>query len=93
MDVVRVFQFNDEEETMEIKDKVYEIIARKLKRNASDLNDEMNLKQDLNADSIDTVEVVFEVEEFYQISVPDEYAEKIATIGDAVQVVKDLVKS
>ena len=81
MDVVRVFQFNDEEETMEIKEKVYEIIARKLKRNASDLNDEMNLKQDLNVDSIDTVEVVFEVEEFYQISSSVTNTQKIATIG------------
>ena len=51
----------------------------------------MNLKQDLNADSIDTVEVVFEVEEFYQISVPDEYAETIHTVGDAIKVVEDLV--
>ena len=78
---------------MAIKEQVYEIIAKKMKRKVEDLHDEINLKQDLNADSIDTVEIVFEVEELYKISVPDEYAEKIATIGDAVQVVKDLVKS
>ena len=51
-----------------VKEKVYEIIARKLKKQVSDLKDEINLKKDLGADSIDTVEIVFEVEEFYKIS-------------------------
>tara|TARA_Y100000022_G_scaffold87673_1_gene75543 strand:+ start:418 stop:660 length:243 start_codon:yes stop_codon:yes gene_type:complete len=73
-----------------VKEKVYEIIARKLKKQVSDLKDEINLKKDLGADSIDTVEIVFEVEEFYKISVPDEYAETIHTIGDAVKVVEEL---
>ena len=73
-----------------VKEKVYEIIARKLKKQVSDLKDEINLKKDLGADSIDTVEIVFEVEEFYKISVPDEYAETIHTIGDAVKFVEEL---
>ena len=73
-----------------VKEKVYEIIARKLKKQVSDLRDDVNLKKDLGADSIDTVEVVFEVEEFYKISIPDEYAETIHTIGDAVKVVEEL---
>ena len=73
-----------------VKEKVYEIIARKLKKQVSDLRDDVNLKKDLGADSIDTVEVVFEVEEFYKSSVPDEYAETIHTIGDAVKVVEEL---
>jgi len=73
-----------------VKEKVYEIIARKLKKQVSDLEDSINLKKDLGADSIDTVEIVFEVEEFYKISVPDEYAETIHTIGDAVKVVEEL---
>lgn len=73
-----------------VKEKVYEIIARKLKKQVSDLEDTINLKKDLGADSIDTVEIVFEVEEFYKISVPDEYAETIHTIGDAVKVVEEL---
>ena len=50
-----------------VKEKVYEIIARKLKKQVSDLEDTINLKKDLGADSIDTVEIVFEVEEFYKI--------------------------
>ena len=61
-----------------------------MKRQVSDLNDDTNLKKDLGADSIDTVEIVFEVEEFYKIAIPDEYAEKIHTIGDAVKCVEDM---
>ena len=76
---------------MAIKEQVYEIIAKKMERKVEDLHDETNLKQDLNADSIDTVEIVFEVEELYKISVPDEYAETIHTVGDAIKVVEDLV--
>tara|TARA_B100000035_G_scaffold314863_1_gene332723 strand:+ start:3810 stop:4049 length:240 start_codon:yes stop_codon:yes gene_type:complete len=78
---------------MEVKEKVYEITARKMKRQVSDLNDETNLKKDLGADSIDTVEIVFEVEEFYKIAIPDEYAESIHTIGDAVKCVEDMLKN
>ena len=62
-----------------------------MKRKVEDLKEDTNLKQDLNADSIDTVEIVFEVEEKYKISVPDEYAETIHTVSDAVKVVEDLV--
>ncbi len=90
MDVVRVFQYKEDRMELTVKQKVYEIIARKLKKQVSDLEDTINLKKDLGADSIDTVEIVFEVEEFYKISVPDEYAETIHTIGDAVKVVEEL---
>ena len=88
--MVRVFQYKEDKMELTVKEKVYEIIARKLKKQVSDLEDTINLKKDLGADSIDTVEIVFEVEEFYKISVPDEYAETIHTIGDAVKVVEEL---
>jgi len=94
--VVVASQYNqpeDERKIMEVKDKVYEITARKMKRQVSDLNDDTNLKKDLGADSIDTVEIVFEVEEFYKIAIPDEYAETINTIGDAVKCVEDMLKN
>ena len=71
-----------------VKEKVYEIIARKLKKQVSDLKDEINLKKDLGADSIDTVEIVFEVEEFYKISVPMNTLRQFHT-GDAVKVVRN----
>jgi len=72
---------------MTIKEKIYEIVARKLKTDASLIAEDANLKKELGADSIDTVEIVFEIEEEYKIAVPDELAETINTINDAVSVV------
>jgi len=78
---------------MTIKEKIYEIVARKLKTDASLIPEDANLKKELGADSIDTVEIVFEIEEEYKIAVPDELAETINTINDAVSVVEELVKN
>ena len=47
---------------MTIKEKIYEIVARRTKRNVEDLDGDMSLKKDLGADSIDTVEIVFDIE-------------------------------
>jgi acyl carrier protein len=76
---------------MTIKEKIYEIVARKLKTDASLIPEDANLTKELGADSIDTVEIVFEIEEEYKIAVPDELAETINTINDAVSVVEKLV--
>ena len=78
---------------MTIKEKIYEIVARKLKTDASLIAEDAILKKELGADSIDTVEIVFEIEEEYKIAVPDELAETINTINDAVSVVEELVKN
>lgn len=78
---------------MTVKEKIYEITARRMKRDVSTLSDETNLKKDLNADSIDTVEIIFEIEETYGIDVDDKYAEQINTIGNAIAVVEELVAS
>ena len=78
---------------MTIKEKIYEIVARKLKTDASLIAEDANLKKELGADSIDTVEIVFEIEEEYKIAVPDELAETINTINDAVSVVEELVNN
>ena len=51
---------------------------------------ESNLKEDLKADSIDSVEVLFEIEEMYDIVIEDELAEDINTVGDIVNVVNSL---
>jgi len=76
---------------MTVKEKIYEITARRMKRDISELNDIINLKKDLNADSIDTVEIIFELEETYEINIDDKYAEQINTIGDAVSVVEQII--
>lgn len=76
---------------MTVKDKIYEITSRRMKRDISELNDNTNLKKDLNADSIDTVEIIFELEETYEINIDDKYAEQINTIGDAITVVETII--
>ena len=75
---------------MTIEEKVFEVVSRKLKFELSDLSLETDLRKDLNADSIDSVEVVFELEDEYNITVEDEEAEDISTIGDIVDVIKKL---
>lgn len=76
---------------MTVKEKIYEIVSRRMKRDISELNDSTNLKKDLNADSIDTVEIIFELEETYNINVDDKYAEQINSISDAVRVVEQII--
>jgi acyl carrier protein len=77
---------------MTIKEKIYEIVARRTKTNISDLDNDMSLKKDLGADSIDTVEIMFDIEEYYTISIDDIDAETINTIDDAINIVTKLVE-
>ena len=77
---------------MTIEEKVFEVVSRRLKWELSDLTLETDLRKDLNADSIDSVEVVFELEDEYDITVEDEEAEDIRTVGDIVNVIKKLQK-
>jgi acyl carrier protein len=88
--VVQVFQHKGKE--MTIEEKVFEVVSRRLKWELSDLTLETDLRKDLNADSIDSVEVVFELEDEYDITVEDEEAEEIRTVGDIVDVIKKLQK-
>jgi acyl carrier protein len=76
---------------MTVEEQIYEIIARRMKRDINELRGDMNLKKDLGADSIDTVEIVFEIEELYGVDVPDDLAETINTIDDAIAVIVDSV--
>jgi acyl carrier protein len=88
--VAQVFQHKGKE--MTIEEKVFEVVSRRLKWELSDLTLETDLRKDLNADSIDSVEVVFELEDEYDITVEDEEAEEIRTVGDIVDVIKKLQK-
>jgi acyl carrier protein len=67
-----------------ITERVTKIIADKLVIDASDVTAEANFKQDLGADSIDLVELIMEFEREFELSIPDEKAEEIQTVGDAV---------
>jgi len=67
-----------------IADKVKQIIVDKLGVDESEIAEASSFTNDLGADSLDTVELIMEFEKEFDIAIPDEEAEKIATVGDAV---------
>ena len=68
----------------EIESKVRDIIVDKLGVDAAVVSAEKSFTGDLGADSLDTVELIMELEKEFGITIPDDDAEKIATVGDAV---------
>ena len=72
----------------EIEAKVKAIIADKLGVEESQITKEANFQTDLGADSLDTVEMIMEFEKEFNIEIPDEDAQKIATVGDAIAYVE-----
>ena len=68
----------------EIDAKVKAIIVDKLGVEESQVTNEANFQTDLNADSLDTVELIMEFEKEFGISIPDEDTQKISTVGDVV---------
>jgi acyl carrier protein len=69
---------------MAVVDKVKDIVADELSVDASIVTPQARFVEDLGADSLDVVELVMRFEEEFEIEIPDEDAEKIATVGDAV---------
>ncbi len=72
----------------EIESKVKAIIVDKLGVEESEVTLEASFTNDLGADSLDTVELIMEFEKEFGISIPDDQAEKIATVGDAVSYIE-----
>jgi acyl carrier protein len=72
-----------------VDEKVKEIIAKQLGVNASEVVPEASFVEDLGADSLDTVELVMAFEESFNIEIPDEDAEKIAKVKDAIEYIKN----
>ena len=68
----------------EIQEKVSQIVSEQMGIDKSELTRETSFVDDLNADSLDTVELVMEFEDEFEMSIPDEEAEKIRTIGQTV---------
>ncbi|MGB3507643.1 MAG: acyl carrier protein [Microcoleaceae cyanobacterium] len=73
----------------EILSKVQKIVADQLEKDAEEVKPESNFANDLGADSLDTVELVMALEEEFEIEIPDEEAEKIATVQAAVDYIND----
>lgn len=68
----------------EVLTKVVAIVSEQMGVEKGDVKKETSFANDLNADSLDTVELVMEFEDEFDMSIPDEEAEKIQTVGDAV---------
>ena len=69
----------------EISSKVKAIIVDKLVIDESEVTDESNFVSDLGADSLDTVELIMEFEKEFDLQIPDDEAEKITTVGQAIE--------
>lgn len=72
----------------EIESKVKAIIVDKLGVDEAQVKAEASFTNDFGADSLDTVELIMEFEKEFGISIPDEQAEKIATVGDAISYIE-----
>ena len=72
----------------DIESQVKSIIVEKLGVDESDITREASFTNDLGADSLDTVELIMEFEKEFDITIPDEDAEKISTVGDAIDYLK-----
>jgi len=72
-----------------IEEKVSEIIVKQMGVNKEQVKPETSFINDLGADSLDTVELVMELEDAFDLNIPDEDAEKIQTVGDAINYIKE----
>jgi acyl carrier protein len=72
----------------DVAEKVKAIIVDKLGVDESEVTNEANFINDLGADSLDTVELIMEFEKEFDIQIPDDKAEAIATVGDAVSFIE-----
>ena len=74
---------------MAVQDKITEIIVEQLGVKPEEVVPEASFVDDLGADSLDTVELVMALEEEFGIEIPDEDAEKIQTVGDAIRYIEE----
>ena len=76
----------------EVAEKIKAIIVDKLGVDESEVTPQASFTNDLGADSLDTVELIMELEKEFGISIPDEEAEKISTVSDAIERIEALQK-
>ena len=73
--------------------KVKEIIVNKLGVDESEVTNEASFTNDLGADSLDTVELIMEFEKEFDLAIPDDQAEKISTVGEAIKHIEEAVNN
>ena len=72
-----------------IEQRVKKIVAEQLGVNESEVKNESSFVNDLGADSLDTVELIMALEEEFNVEIPDEDAEKMKTVGDAIKYIEE----
>lgn len=75
----------------EIEVKVIEIVANQMGADKAQITRDTSFVEDLNADSLDTVELVMEFEDTFETSIPDDQAEKIKTVGQAIDFISTAI--
>jgi len=75
-----------------VNERVIDIVAEQLGVNKDQIQPETSFVNDLGADSLDTVELVMELEEEFDITIPDDVAEKIQTVGQAIEHIEKAVE-
>jgi len=76
----------------DIAERVKSIIVDKLSVEESEVTNDASFTNDLGADSLDTVELIMEFEKEFGVTIPDDRAEKISTVGDAIAYIENLEK-
>ena len=72
-----------------IAERIIEIVAEKMDKPKEEIAPEKSFVNDLGADSLDTVELMMDIEDEFDVSIPEEEAQKIVTIGDAIKYVQE----
>jgi len=85
-------QFKKNKTMSQIEEKVKAIIVDKLGVNENEVIPEASFTNDLGADSLDTVELIMEFEKEFNLSIPDEDAEKITTVGEAIDYINQHIQ-
>ena len=75
-----------------VADRVIELVSKQMGVNAQKITPQTSFVNDLGADSLDTVELIMEFEDAFDMNIPDEEAEKIQTVGDAVGYIEKRAK-
>ncbi len=75
----------------EIEEKVFNIVSEQLSVEKGEIKRETSFVNDLNADSLDTVELVMELEDEFDMNIPDDEAEKLQTVGQAIDYIRSSV--
>ena len=83
----------DSVDVVAIEKKVIDIISEQMGADKNEITRDTSFINDLNADSLDTVELVMEFEDEFDMSIPDEEAEKIQTVGAAVEYIVNVAQS